>query len=151
MPICYYAEEFIREKTPVCQIYMENAKGLSGKLLTLNMLEYVMTELGRFQASICKDNPKSLQNMACFNYRDSNFVYGRERLIFIYKEVADNIDPVDCDMIPEYLRDILTNKILNNIDNNILIVKRLPETLCHRDMWNENIFLSCDNILRLIV
>ena len=150
LPKCYYAEELIIEETPAWHIYMEDEKGSSGNKLNLDMLEYVMTELGKFQAYICKNNPASLQNIDCFSNRYINLGYGKERLIFIYKEVSDNIEPVDCDIIPEHLRDILTNKILNNIDSNIAAVECLPKTLCHRDMWNANIFLSSDNIITLI-
>lgn len=148
MPVCYYAEEFIKEETSVWQIYMEDADGISGNKLSLDMIEYVMTELGRFQAYVCKNNPEALQNIDCFTNYDNYFK--SETITFIYKEVADNIEPIDYEMIPEYLCDILTNRILNNIDNTISDIKRLPVTLCHRDIWNENIFLSNDNIITLI-
>jgi hypothetical protein len=148
LPVCYFAHEFIREETPVWQIYMEDAGGISGNKLSLEMLEYVMAELGRFQGYVCKNKPAALQAIDCFT--DYETYFKSEVLTFIYKEVADNIEPADCDTIPKHLRDILTDNILNNIDNTISAIKRLPKTLCHRDMWNANIFLSADNIITLI-
>jgi hypothetical protein len=147
LPVCYYAEEFVREDTPVWQIYMEDADGISSNKLTLDMLEYAMTELGKFQGYVCKNKPESLQNIACFSNR--GFI-NTERVIFIYKEVADNIEPSDCDMIPEHLRNIITDRIFTNIENTMSIANRLPKTLCHRDMQCENIFLSNVNIITLI-
>lgn len=155
LPECYYAEEFIikeNEDTPAWRMYMEYIGGISGKNLTIEMIEYVMTELGRFQGYVSKYNPEILQNFSCFSVGESQ--YDKNKFIFWYKEVAENITPEDCDMIPPHIRDMLTNS--DNTENTISQINNFPVTLCHRDMWHTNVFLSepepdkTDNIITLI-
>ncbi|MCL1859443.1 MAG: aminoglycoside phosphotransferase family protein [Oscillospiraceae bacterium] len=142
LPKCWHAEEFMIGETPAWQMYMEYLDGVSGKNLTIEMLEYVMTELGKFQGNVCKYKPAALQNISCFSSDES--YYKKERFIFQINEVAENINSDDCDMIPKHIRDMLTNT--NNIETTMSCIKNFPVTLCHRDMWHTNVFVSGDII-----
>ncbi|MCL2776076.1 MAG: aminoglycoside phosphotransferase family protein [Oscillospiraceae bacterium] len=145
LPKCYLMEELIIDETPAWQMWMEYIGGISGKNLTIDMIEYVMTELGKFQGYVCKCKPHILNNISCFS-ADSSY-YNKDKFIFMFNEVAETITPSDCDMIPEHLRDMLTNT--DNIENTMSRISSFPVTLCHRDMWHTNVFLS-GNIITLI-
>ena len=61
---CYHAQ--MNEEGNETQLWMEYIDGVSGRELTLEMLEKASEELGRFQGKLYKQQTESLKDMSCF-------------------------------------------------------------------------------------
>jgi tRNA A-37 threonylcarbamoyl transferase component Bud32 len=140
-PGCYHAE--ISEEENETQIWMEYIDGVSGKALTVEMLEQAALELGRWQGRLYAERPiflRKLTNLGrtedlknyYLHYRSWNLVY-------------DYIRSGNCE-IPRYLREMLI-EVDDNADEIWNRIEKLPIVLCHRDFWVANIFHSNGKII----
>lgn len=142
-PECYHAE-MNRNETET-QLWMEYIDGISGRDLTIEMLEYAAEELGRFQGRLYAQNPSVLKNICCFTQIEAVKTYYAASRPKENEEQYRYIRSEDCE-IPEHLRQMLidvyneTEAIYSNINN-------MPVVLCHRDFWLENIFYSNGKII----
>ncbi|MCL2774465.1 MAG: aminoglycoside phosphotransferase family protein [Oscillospiraceae bacterium] len=117
------------------QIWMEYIDGISGNALTIEMLEYIAEELGRFQGRLYK-TPGILKNIGCFS--DVGLI--KRRYLQWNPETSEYqyIRSENCE-IPEHLTQMLID-MDNNIENIFTNITKLPVVLCHRDFWIDNIF-----------
>ena len=133
---CYHAE-IINDET---HIWTEYIDGVSGENLTIEILEYISAEFGKFQGRLYKQ-PEILDNIDCLS--DVGWMkrdYGQWK-----PETAEYqyIRSENCE-IPEHLRQMLIdmdNKSETIFEN----IQKLPVVLCHRDFWVENIFYLASN------
>jgi len=137
-PDCYHVEITDNET----HIWMEYIDGISGNDLTIEILEHMAAELGRFQGRLYQ-RPEFLRNIPCLG--DAGFMereYGQWKPETVeYRYLYSD----EC-TVPEHLRRMLidTQQQAKTIFTNM---KRLPVVLCHRDFWIENIFLSDRKII----
>jgi hypothetical protein len=135
-PGCYHAE--INEGENEIQLWLEYISGVSGKALTVEMLEQAALELGRWQGRLYVEQPTFLKKLPNFgraedlknyylHYRSWNVVY-------------DYIRSDDCE-IPKHLCEMLI-EVDDNADEIWRRIEKLPIVLCHRDFWVANILYS---------
>ena len=140
-PDCYHAE--INKEENETQLWMEYIDGVSGKDLTVEMLEQAALELGRWQGRLYAERPAFLQELTnlgrtedmknyYLHYRSWNLVY-------------DYIRDEDCE-IPRHLREMLI-EVDDNADEIWRRIEKLPIVLCHRDFWIANILYSNGKIM----
>ncbi len=172
-PEYYHAEMNSNE----IHLWIEYIDGISGDRFDIETLEFVATELGRFQGKIYKQQ-EMLRNIKFLSEPDAlskNFeqwhtqtfsheflISDKCRLPGFLKQMLKNgeiqlykgksfeygcLRSHGCD-IPEYLKQMLFD-IDDNREALFNSLKSLPVVLCHRDFWVENIFLS-DGEIRLI-
>jgi len=135
-PECYRAEMNDDET----QIWMEYIDGVSGRELTVEMLELAAFELGRFQAKLYKQN---LQNSFYFTQIEWAKSYYTE-----YRAKTKEYEYIrseDCEL-PEHLREMLID-ICNETEAIYDNINHMPVVLCHRDFWLENIIYSHGKII----
>jgi len=140
-PGCYHAG--INEGENETQIWMEYIDGVSGRALTVEMLEQAALELGRWQGRLYAERPAFLQILTnlgraedlknyYLHYRSWNLIY-------------DYIRSDDCE-IPRHLREMLID-VDDNSDEIWRRIEKLPIVLCHRDFWVANIIHSDGKII----
>jgi len=135
-PACYHAE--INKTGNETQLWMEYIQGVSGKSLTIEMLETAATELGRYQGKLHLQKPDFLQNITNLgevNAMEVYYRYWKPRAVE-YNYIRDP----NC-KIPRHLCDMLID-IDNNADAIFESIRKLPVVFCHRDFWIENILYS---------
>lgn len=170
---CYHSE--LRDGE--IELWIEYIDGVSGSDLTIEMLEQAALELGRFQGRITKQYD-NFRNISCFGdegflarefsqWHTQSFTYDFLisepcRMPECRKEMLKNgdIQLVDGKSfeysclrsrgydIPENLKQMIMD-IDDQKDELFEKLKNLPIVLCHRDLWNENIFFT-DGKIRLI-
>lgn len=171
---CYHAEMNGDE----IHLWIEYIDGISGDRFDIKTLEFVATELGRFQGKIYKQQ-EMLKNINFLSEPDTlrrNFEQWHKQ-IFSYEFLISD----KCRLPAGFLKQMLLNgeiklyngksfeygclrsggcdipehlkQMLYDIDDNKEAIfnslKHMPVVLCHRDFWVENIFLS-DGKIRLI-
>ena len=172
-PKCYHSK--LGDES--IELWIEYIDGVSGKDLTIEMLEQAALELGRFQGRITKQHD-DIRDISCLGdagflarefeqWHNQSFSYDFLvsepcRIPEHLKEMLKNSDIqlVDgksfeysclrsrgCD-IPENLKQMIMD-IDNRKDELFNKLNKLPILLCHRDFWNENIFFT-DGAIRLI-
>ncbi|MCL2592814.1 MAG: aminoglycoside phosphotransferase family protein [Defluviitaleaceae bacterium] len=172
-PKCYYTEA----ESDKIRIWMEYVDGVSGRNLTIKMLEKAAVELGRFQGKIFT-TPSLVKDLP--NFSDTGFLkrdyekwhhqqYSYERLIHencplddLQKQAIKDgkikiiegksyeysfLRSEEC-KIPEHLKQMIF-KIDDEMDCLFNEIAKLPVVLCHRDFWVENIIYN-DNKISLI-
>lgn len=172
-PECYHAEINGDE----IEIWMEYIDGISGKDLTIEMLEQAALELGRFQGRVTKLYTE-FRKITClgdtgflgreFNqWHTQTFAYdflisGQCRFPGFLKQMLKNgeIQLVESKSfefsflrsrgcgLPEHLKQMLID-IDGRKDEIFERITSLPIILCHRDFWIENIFFT-DGVTKLI-
>jgi tRNA A-37 threonylcarbamoyl transferase component Bud32 len=174
-PVCYHAE--INESGDEIQIWMEYAEGVSGRDLTVDMLETAAMEIGRFQGRIFSQ-PEAVQGLTNFGdigYLRRNYAqwhrldHKLEDFFSEYSPLSDKQKQelrdgtvrlhenksyeytylrTDNCKIPQHLKQMIYD-IDDNLDKIFDNVSRLPVVLCHRDYWVENIIYN-EGSIRLI-
>jgi len=140
-PECYHAG--INEEENETQIWMEYIDGVSGKALTVEMLEQAALELGRWQGRLYAERPAFLHKLANLGRtEDLKNYYLRYRA---WNVVYDYIRDEDCE-IPKHLCEMLI-EVDENADEIWNRIEKLPIVLCHRDFWIANIFYSDGKII----
>jgi aminoglycoside phosphotransferase (APT) family kinase protein len=174
-PVCHHAE--MNETEDEIQIWMEYAEGVSGKNLTVDMLERAAFEMGRFQGRLFSQ-PEAVG--ALTNFGDAGYL---RRDYAQWHTLNDNFEAhlsehsplsdeqkqqlrdgtvtfregksyeytylrTDFCKIPQHLKQMVYN-IDDNLDTLFEGIARLPVVLCHRDYWVENIVYN-EGKIRLI-
>ena len=137
---CYHAE--MNDGGNETQIWMEHIDGVSGKGLTVEMLECASTELGRFQGRLYSQ-PHLLRNVSNLSKAEEvkDYYTAQRALTAEYRYIRS----AGC-KIPVHFRQMLidadreTESIFANS-------KRMPVVLCHRDFWIANIIYSNRKII----
>lgn len=132
-PIIYYAQEDDTEN----RLWMEYAEGASGAALTLDDLMLAAESLGRFQAR-CHARAETLRQIACLS--DAGYLR-RDFAQWTPDTVEYRYLRSESCALPPRLRQMLID-IQGNADEIFNALDRLPQLLCHRDYWTENIFVS---------
>lgn len=133
-PTCYHAEMHSNEET---HLWLEYVEGVSGKNLTTEMLEKAAYELGRYQAC---GATFTAENLGSLNAVEEYYRHWKEKNVE-YAYVRDENCP-----IPKHLRDMIID-IDNRADEIFAKIRKLPEVLCHRDFWLENIIFTDGKII----
>lgn len=172
-PKCYYSVH----SDGLIEMWIEYIDGVSGKGLTIDMLEQAALELGRFQGRI-NSRYQDYGNITCLSdtgflerefsqWHVQTFTYdflisGQCRIPAFLKEMLKNgdIQLIDgksfeyswlrsrgCN-IPEHLKQMVMD-IDEHKEELFAKLKSLPIVLCHRDFWIENIFYA-DGAIKLI-
>jgi len=132
-PRCYHAEIGENEN----RLWMEIAEGVSGANLTLDDLELAANELGRFQGR-CHERVGALRQISCLGDEE---VPCREFAQWSPDTLEyRTLRSADCPL-PKRLQQLIigTQERSDAIYNEL---RRLPQVLCHRDYWTENIFVQ---------
>jgi thiamine kinase-like enzyme len=130
-----WAEYYHFEVNDNVHVWMEYIDGVTGKDLSVKMLEDAAEELGRFQARLYK-NPGILSDIGCLDigdYLKRNYRQWSPKTAE-YKYIRSR----GC-TIPSHLTEMLIG-IDDNFDDLYGNIKKLPVVLCHRDFWVDNIF-----------
>jgi len=140
-PDCYLAE--INEEENETQLWMEYIDGVSGRVLTVEMLEQAALELGRWQGRLYAEQPIFLQKLTNLGRtEDLRNYYLRYRS---WNVVYDYIRSDYCE-IPKHLCEMLID-VDDNSDEIWRRIEKLPIVLCHRDFWIANILYSDGKII----
>ncbi len=165
-PRCFYTE--IKENE--MWLWLEYIDGVSGKALTLGMLEQAARKLGRFQGRSYRER-EALQKIACLGdtgytareharwhtqtYSYDYLISPQCRLPVFLKRMLERgeirlcegksfeysfLRSAGCDL-PAHLKRMLIDAD-DQREELFERTKRLPVVLCHRDFWSENIFFS---------
>lgn len=172
-PKCYHSKITPNE----IQLWMEYVQGASGSALTVEMLEAVAMEMGRFQGKLLK-KPQEVRSIACL--ADADFTqrefsqwhrqqYSYEFLISPPCRMEQKLKDMLIDRrirlfegksfeysclrsgafgIPAHLTQMLTDTDEQS-ETIFAKIRSLPVVLCHRDLWIENVFYTKGGI-RLI-
>lgn len=172
-PKCYNSE--LRDEN--MELWIEHIDGVSGRELTIEMLEQAALELGRFQGRFAKHHD-DFKNISCLG--DAGFLEREFSQWHTQSFTYDFLISEPCRM-PEFLKEMLKNGDIQLVDGKSFEysflrskgceipeklkqmimdiddrkdelferLKNLPIVLCHRDFWNENIFFT-ENTIRLI-
>ena len=128
-PECYHAEINDDET----QIWMEYIDGVSGRELTVEMLEQAAFELGRFQSRVSIPNQPYFTQLEWTKHYYTEYRAQTKEYAYLRSD--------EC-KLPEHLRQMLINIEYSAVEH-------LPIVFCHRDFWHENIIYSGGKI-RLI-
>ena len=140
-PACYRAE--INGEENETQLWMEYIDGVSGKDLTVEMLEQAALELGRWQGRLYAERPiflRKLTNLGRTEDLKNYYLHYRS-----WNVVYDYIRSEDCE-ISKHLREMLI-EVDDNADEIWRRIEKLPVVLCHRDFWIANILYSDGRII----
>ena len=140
-PACYHAEINIEENET--QLWMEYIDGVSGKDLTVEMLEQAALELGRWQGRLYAEQPiflRKLTNLGRAEDLKNYYLHYRS-----WNVVYDYIRANDCE-IPGHLCEMLI-EVDDNADEIWNRIEKLPIVLCHRDFWVANIIHSNGKVI----
>ena len=132
-PAIYLAEESAEEN----RLWMEYIEGISGANLTLENLTLAAEALGRFQG-LCHTREDSLRTIACLSdasYMQRDFAQWTPDTVE-YKTLRSQA----C-TLPPHLQNMLI-EAQTHADSVFQTMAHLPQVLCHRDYWTENIFVS---------
>lgn len=132
-PRCYDTQETQDTNT----IWMEVVKGRSGADLTLSDLALAAAELGRFQGR-CSKQENALRKIGCL----SDAEYTQREFAQWTPDTAEYMAlRSDTCALPPHLRQLLID-IHSRSGALYRAIHNLPQVLCHRDYWTENIFVS---------
>jgi len=140
-PECYLAG--INEEGNEIQMWLEYIDGVSGKALTIEMLEQAALELGRWQGRLYAERPiflRKLTNLGRTEDLKNYYLHYRS-----WNVVYDYIRSEDCE-ISKHLREMLI-EVDDNADEIWRRIEKLPVVLCHRDFWIANILYSDGRII----
>jgi hypothetical protein len=139
-PRMLHAETYESEN----RIWMETIEGRSGARLSPDDLARAALELGRFQGR-CHRQESALRNVSCLG--DSG-VPRREYAQWTPGTVEYRwLRSADC-TLPDSLQTLLIDTQAQ-ADAIFLRLGRLPQVLCHRDYWTENIFAADGGIVAI--
>lgn len=170
-PVCYLAE---RDDSQT-HLWLEFIDGVSGRNLTLGMLEQAALELGRFQGRLsrCHETLPCIDNLGDTGFLQREFAQwhsqayseafllsGNCRLpnhlkqqlktgeIRLYPGKSLEYSALrspGC-LLPEHLKQMVFD-LDEQQEKRFASLDRLPVVLCHRDFWIENIFATDGGIL----
>ncbi|NLO37005.1 MAG: phosphotransferase [Clostridiaceae bacterium] len=172
-PACYLAER----DGDQTHLWLEFIDGVSGRDLTVNMLEQAALELGRFQGRLSRQ-PEALRSVG--NLNDTGFLKrdfaqwhtqtNSEAFLLsaacqLPEHLKHRLKTGDIRLcpgksfeystlrskgctLPEHLKQMIF-ALDDQQEERFASLDRLPVVLCHRDFWIENIFATDDGI-RLI-
>ncbi len=126
------------------RLYMAYAEGTSGATLTLDDLALATQALGRFQAR-CHAQASTLQSIPCLS--DAGAM--RRDFAQWTPDTAEYkyLHSAGC-ALPPQLKHMLLD-IQQNADAVFSGMARLPQVLCHRDYWTENIFVAGGRVIAI--
>ena len=135
---CYHSE--ISDDGDVYSLWLEYADGINDEALTLDNLEYIAEQFGRFQGRIYK-HPKLLENMNCLH--ECSYIeeyYG-------YKSSVDYdyLCSDECDL-PSHLKQMLLYAY-NSRETIFQKFKQFPIVLSHGDFYISNVVLKNDEVI----
>ena len=126
------------------RLWMEYVRGVSGAELTLDDLAQAAEELGRFQAC-CYKQEVPLREIACLSdagYMRRDFAqWSPDTREYRYLRS-------DACELPPRLKQMLIDTQKQS-PAMFKAMSRLPQVLCHRDYWTENIFISDGNVIAI--
>ncbi|HPF87230.1 MAG TPA: aminoglycoside phosphotransferase family protein [Candidatus Limiplasma sp.] len=126
------------------QLWMEYIEGASGAQLTIDAMERAAFALGCFQGR-CHQQASALRAISCLGdmaYLQRDFAQWTP-----YTMEYRYLHSDDC-TLPQHLRQMLIH-IQKNADAIFKELRALPQVLCHRDYWTENIFVKGDTVVAI--
>jgi len=126
------------------RLWMEYVEGRSGTQLTPDDLERAALELGRFQGR-CHQQSEALRRLGCLGDAD----YMRRDYAQWTPDTVEYrwLRSGDC-TLPNDLQTLLIDT-QEQSDAVFRRLGRLPQVLCHRDYWTENIFAASGGIVAI--
>lgn len=133
LPRCYHREIGENEN----RLWMEPVAGTSGVSLTLKDLELAAAELGRFQGR-CHAKAEALRRITYFGDEE----YPRREFAQWSPDTLEyrTLRSADCPL-PKRLQKLLIGA-QERSDAVYAALCNLPQVLCHRDYWMENLFVQ---------
>ncbi|MFH1879351.1 MAG: aminoglycoside phosphotransferase family protein [Bacillota bacterium] len=139
-PKCCHTEEREGE----IEIWMEYVEGISGARLSLHDLALAAGALGSFQAS-CHAHAEALRKISCLSdagYMQRDYAqWSPDTVEYQYLRSAR------C-ALPEHLKRLLIDT-QSRSEAIFEDLRRLPQALCHRDYWTENIFVQNGGVIAI--
>lgn len=126
------------------QLWMESVDGVSGTRLTVEELACAARELGRFQGR-CHQREQALRSITCLG--DAGYVQ-RDFAQWTPDTVEYRwLRSAEC-TLPVPLRQLLIDT-QNRAETIYSTMQALPQVLCHRDYWTENIFVQSGGVIAI--